>query len=277
MTRQHGVVTSAAGLIPFGHLGWGYHDRGEFLHRAAEYIADGLANQQWVEYVGAGTREELRAELASVPGVADVNDVRITPAPEFYGVPSGSDIVDPEVAVSTRSAAVQRAIDEGYSGFRAIVDCTSVSQTAQQREAFARFEFLIDQKMAVLPVSALCAYDLGRLPENVSALVCLHPYVNRKAPAFRLYAEPGADFALDGEIDSANEAVLLTALDHIWPLAGAEEIVVDVGGLDFISHRQLLKIDEYARQGDAVMLLRNPQPILSRVAELIDLTNIRLV
>ena len=42
MSRHHGVVDSAGGLDPFGHLGWGYRSRPEFLARAAEYIADGL-------------------------------------------------------------------------------------------------------------------------------------------------------------------------------------------------------------------------------------------
>ena len=72
MSRRHGVVDSAGGLIPFGHLGWGYRDRSEFLTRAAEYITDGLIQNQWVEFVGDGSPDQLRAELDSIAGLVEI-------------------------------------------------------------------------------------------------------------------------------------------------------------------------------------------------------------
>lgn len=279
MKRHHGVVDSAGGLIPFGHLGWGYRDRAEFLSRAGEYIADGQTLNQWVEYVGAGTREQLRAELDTVPGIADTGDVRVTPVLEFYAVADGSDTVDPDIAVATRVAAVHEAIEQGYTGFRAIVDATAVTMRPDQRDAFARFEFLIDQKMATLPVSALCAYDTTQLPEEASGLICLHPLVNRGASAFRLYAESGAAFALEGEIDAANAETLTTVLERIWPVAGRSgsgDLVIDAGSLEFISHRELLTLDRFARRDDRQVTLRGSSPVVARLARLLDLTNLHL-
>lgn len=273
-SRQHGVVDTARGLIPFGHLGWGYRDRSEFLARAAEYIADGLAQQQWVEYVGTGDRDRLRAELAGLPGLADVEDVKVTPALEFYGVRAGTDVVDPEAAVALRSSAVHRALREGYTGFRAVVDATSVCERPEQRDAFARFEFLIDQKMAVLPVSALCAYDTSRLGPDAAGLICLHPLVGAAAPSFQLYAEAGADFALTGESDSACAEDFTGILRRIWPLTEGEQVIVDARDLDYIGHQQLVDLDLQARADGRRFVLRKPQPIVKRLAELLDLSNV---
>lgn len=272
MTRRHGAVATAAGLAPFGHLGWGYHTRDEFRSCAAEYIADGLAHHQWVEFVGEGTHAELRAELAAL-GLADTSEVKVSTPREFYRIPDGTDIVDPETAVATRSAAVQTAIDQGYSGFRAIVDATAVSRRPEQRDAFARFEFLIDQQMAVLPVTALCAYDLSQLDADAASLVCLHPLVDQQAPIFRIYAEPGCDFALDGELDAAVDEVFTTALRRIWPLLSGD-VVVDAENLHYIGHQQLLAIDGKARaEGRRVVLRTGPVP-LSRLARMLELTNL---
>jgi hypothetical protein len=64
--REHGNLGSAAGSVPFGHLGWGYRDRAEFLRHAAAYIADGLRRNQRVAYVGEASGEALRAELTAM-------------------------------------------------------------------------------------------------------------------------------------------------------------------------------------------------------------------
>lgn len=52
--------------LPFGHVGWGFCERAEFLRRAAEYIADGVRQNQRVVYVGEADSEVLLAELAAM-------------------------------------------------------------------------------------------------------------------------------------------------------------------------------------------------------------------
>jgi hypothetical protein len=79
MTRPQGVVASASSLVPFGHLGWGYSDRAEFAARAAEYIADGLEQNQSIEYVGEGSRVALAAEFAAMPDIRDRLDRTMAP------------------------------------------------------------------------------------------------------------------------------------------------------------------------------------------------------
>lgn len=274
MIRQHGLVDTAAGVIPFGHLGWGYRDRAEYRSRAGEYIADGLARNQRVEYVGAGTRQELRAELATIP--VDTSDVVVTPAVEFYGLSDYGDVVNPEAVLESRAETIDDATALGYSGIRVITDATVVTRRPEQRDAFAQLEFLFDQKMADLPISALCAYDATRVAGNASEMMCLHPLVGGASPTFRLYAEVGATFALEGEIDAATSAMFTTALQRICPLVDSQEVVVDAASLGFITHRELRALDEQARQHGRNIVMRDSSPLLSRLAELIELTNVRV-
>lgn len=274
MTRQHGVVDSAGGIIPFGHLGWGYHDRVEFLARAAEYIADGLAQNQWVEYVGAGSREELRAQLDTIP--LDTARVTVTPAEEFYGLADCAGVVDPLATIASRGQTLENALALGYSGVRVITDATAVTATPEQRDAFARLEFLFDQEMAGQRISALCAYDTTRLGDDACGLICLHPLVGGASPSFRLYAQPDAAFALGGEIDAATFTTFTTALQRICPVVDGEEVIIDAKRLGFITHRELCALDDQARQQSRGIVFRDASPLLVRLAELVTLTNIRV-
>ncbi|MGH3562651.1 MAG: MEDS domain-containing protein, partial [Mycobacterium sp.] len=251
--------------------------RAEFLARAAEYIADGIAQNQWIEYVGEGSREELLAELVTMPGVADrlhAGGIGVTPARQFYAMYPGSDVVDAETTVAVRLADVEKAIGDGYTGFCAVSDATAVTRSPEGRDAFARFEFLADQVMAVHPVSALCGYDLNQLNDSAAELICLHPFVNRQATNFRIYAEPDAGYALTGEIDAASDELFATAVRRTWSLTDGDALVIDAQGLEFISHQQLLALDRYAHAHDRKVVLRTGQHIPTRLVGLLDLTNV---
>ena len=220
--REHGYLGSAAGSVPFGHLGWGYRDRAEFLRHAAAYIADGLRQNQRIAYVGEASGEALRAELTVMSRIderLDWGDVEITPATEYYQFRPG-DVIDAEPAVARCVAAAEQAIDDGYRGLRTVVDVTPMARTPEQRDALARLEYLVDQEMAARPYASLCGYDTGQLSTAAAELVCLHPFVGKGSVPFRIYADPDADvhFALTGEIDAASNDLFTTTLQRIWPL-----------------------------------------------------------
>lgn len=62
-------------------------------------------------------------------------------------------------------------------------------------QAFARFEYLIDQKMSALPVTALCSYSLAELGRAaIAERACLHPLASASTTPFRLYAEQDVEF-----------------------------------------------------------------------------------
>lgn len=165
---------------------------------------------------------------------------------------------------------------DGYTGLRVVGDATSVARTPEQRHSLATLEYLVDQKMAELPLSTLCAYNTSELGLAAAELVCLHPLAGRGGSDFRLYAQPGVDFALTGEIDASTEELFTTTLRRVWPLAAGDPVVIDAQRLEFISHQELLTLDRHARSDGRTVVLRTGQRVPTRPARLLDLTNVRV-
>ncbi|MGH3970695.1 MAG: MEDS domain-containing protein, partial [Mycobacterium sp.] len=147
MTRKQARVASAAGLVPFGHLSCGFHDRADFLARAAEYIADGLEQHQFIAYVGEKSRDALRAELAGMPAIGErSSDIQVTPIKDHYVFLPADHVIDVEACVAHYVEAARQARANGYMGFRAVVDATAVARTAKQRAAMTGLVYLVDQE-----------------------------------------------------------------------------------------------------------------------------------
>jgi hypothetical protein len=200
----------------------------------------------------------------------------VTPAEDAYEFRSDSNVVDAEATVAELVSATEQALTDGYSGLRTVNDAAAVVRTPEQRDAWTHFEYLIDQKMAVLPLSALCAYDVADLGSTAAALICLHPFAPEESVGFRLFAQPGANFALAGEIDAAEDDAFVTALRRVWRLQPPGTVVVEARGLDFATHRQLRELDDLARADRHNVVLRAGHGVLSRLAELVQMTNVQV-
>lgn len=272
-------LDAVAGLTSFNHLGCTFRDRAEFHTCAAAFIADGLSDHHWIEFVGAGSREQLRAELIALPGIGSrLNDagVGVTPDSEFYAVVPGIDVVDPETAIIAWAAAMKKAITAGYNGFRVVADATALARRPDQREALSRVEFLLGRNVAGRPFSALCAYDASQLASGADELICLHPQIGSGTPGFGLYAEPEVAFALTGELDAANHELYLTTLRRIWPLIADDPLIIDAQQLTFVGHQQLCTLDHCARTDRRKAILRTNQGIIIRLVRVLDFTTIEV-
>ena len=53
-------------------------------------------------------------------------------------------------------------------------------------------------------------------------------------------------------------------------------MVVDATGLEFMDIRGLLILDRYAAASDAIMVLRSPPTVVTRLANLVDLIALRV-
>ena len=278
LVRMVGVVDSARGLVPHGHLCWAYRDRAEFRPRAVEFIADGIAAGQWIEYVGSGSTEALRVELTELGGInADGPGLGVSPVGDFYRFAGHSDVVNPVAAVAARVDATEKALAAGYTGFRAVVDATAVVRSAEQRDAFACFEHLLDREMCVRPVSTLCAYDVGELGSTaVAELACLHPLANPGSAPFQLHAERDVDFALAGDIDLACDELFATTVRRVVSLSCGPQLVVEGRAMEFIDHRRLLLLIEATQRADATVVLRNAPGTAARMVEVLEWAGVRV-
>jgi hypothetical protein len=271
--REHAIIGSAAGLVPAGHLCWAYRSRAEYYARALEYAENGITAGQYVEYVGEGSTRELRDELTALAGsrllrgALEDGQAGVCPASSFYRFREDSGIVDPDASAAA----------DGYTGLRIVADCTLMARTCEQREAFARYEYLLDQQMAPLPAAALCAYDLSRLGRDaVAELACLHPFVSQGTAPFQLYASPGAAFGLAGDIDAGSASLFPVTLERIGPVPDGLDIVIDARALEFIDHRGLFALDQYAAARGRTAVLRTTAPGTATMARLLAFKTLRL-
>lgn len=273
--RANAIMQTAGGLVPFGHLGWGYRSHSEFAARASEYLADGLSQHQWVVYVGEGGRAALTERFARLAGGAaalSTGTAAVCPIEEYYRY-RDQGVVDPYGSLNGYACTVGDALTRGFTGVRAIVDVTSVARTIEQRDAFACLEHLVDQQMAVLPVSALCAYDLAELGAACGELTCLHPYTDGRSASFRLFATGPDAFALAGEFDLANREVLGRTVRRLLPLLGPQ-LHVDAAQVRFIDHRALFELDDSAAAYGKQVLLHDLMPALARLVGLLGLRSV---
>ncbi|WP_305788096.1 MEDS domain-containing protein [Symbioplanes lichenis] len=256
-----GNGTTARRDATLGHTCLTYDDPADFDTAARAFLAAGHAAGQQTWYVGNGKPQgwEFTPEVLAVAA--------------HY--PAGS-VIDPEAGLAAYAEATDRARAEGYTGLCVAADATALVRTPAQLEAFARYEFLVDRYMRDHPFTAMCAFDRGELGADVTTeLACAHP--DSQAP-FRLYADrpDRSGAALAGELD----ADTLTWFEHtlqrcdLAPAGG--ELRLDGSALTFIDHQSLLSLDRYARGLGATAVLRTPFASARRMAELLELTAVRV-
>ncbi|SCG76766.1 MEDS domain-containing protein [Micromonospora inositola] len=268
----------AAPLSAYGHICWAYDDPTVLDSRAMAFLAAGLAAGERVWLAAPSTPGSLTHRLDGLPGLADAlgsGAARMVPTDDAYRF---DEVVDPETQVRHYAAATADALANGYTGFRVVAEATSLVRTPAQRDAFTRYEHLIDRYMRAHPMSAICAYDRRELGDPaIAELACLHPETNVDV-LFRLYAadpDEGA-VALTGELDPSNHRLFAAALDRVDPQPVDGRLVVDGTGLRFIDHRCLIHLGDHARRRGVTAVLRTTRPAAARLVELLELSHVRV-
>ncbi|XVV09838.1 MEDS domain-containing protein [Actinoplanes sp. CA-131856] len=252
--------------VKAGHECWSYEDQSLFDAYARKCVDAGLAAGERVWYVPS-----QHADVDDLPGGDAVRVIRFT---EAY---AGDEVVDPAGQVAAYAAATEDALAAGFTGFRVVADVTPLVRTDEQRDAFARYEYVIGRYMRHHPMSAVCAYDRGELGDHaVAELACLHESSHAAGVSFQLH--PGATSAeavLDGELDTSAGELFATALRRT-DLDRGGDFVVDGSGLRFIDHRALLTLQRYAESLSTTAVLRTRLGAVARLAGLLDLTHVRV-
>ncbi|MEU8819821.1 MEDS domain-containing protein [Actinoplanes sp. NPDC048796] len=250
-----------------GHECWSYEDQGLFDAYARRCVDQALAAGERVWFVPS-----QHADVTGLPGGDAVRVIRFA---EAYAT---HEVVDPARQVAAYAAATEDALAAGFTGFRVVADVTPLVRTDEQRDAFARYEYVIGRYMRHHPMSAVCAYNRGELGERaVAELACLHESSHAAGVSFQLH--PGATSAeavLEGELDLSAEDLFATALRRTDLDRADGEVVVDATGLRFIDHRALLALQRYAESQRTTAVLRTPLGAVARLAGLLDLPHVRV-
>ena len=170
------------------------------------------------------------------------------------------------------AAMTRDALDAGYPGLRMLAVGTVRVTNPVRRALQVRYEHLIDEFCLGHPLTRLCAYDLDVLGERaVAELACVHTLVHGNLSPFRLRATPRAAAALAGAVDAFSAARLEQALRRIAVAASPREVVIDATGVEFLDHRALLALNRHATRTGAIIVLRSPPSIVTRLINLLDL------
>ena len=258
------------------HLCCLHRDAAEYHRRAAAFFADGLREGLRVAYASADGMEAARAQLADLGNVDRLlaeGAVQILPVQEVYG-PGGP--VDPEQVVAACAAATEEALADGFRGLRVSADVTGLVRTPEQQDAFVRAEFLADRYMADHPLSGLCGYSVDLGEDTAADFAALHAPAPPQDPDVRVFGCADGALGLAGEFDVATVPVLDRVLTRLRPGTDAGALVVDMAAVDFLDHKLLLALEDYARTHAVPLSLRSTPRLTARLLELLPVVNVHL-
>lgn len=261
------------------HLCWGFDRPAEFVTRARDFLAEGLAAGERILYVAQGDEAVLTGQLRAAGGFDEGlrrGAVQVASVDSTYTTGA---VVEPAAQVRLYAAATAEALAAGFTGLRVAADATALVRTPAQLDAFARYEHLVDRYMVTHPMSAMCGYDRAELGDDVvTQLACLHPRASEGSTPFHLHghAADGSAAALEGQLDLAARRLWPLALERAALGSAAGTVAIDARGLDFIDHRSLLAVADYAERNDTTVVLRTRLSAPARIAGLFNLTSVRV-
>lgn len=276
ISRASGLVRSVRGLGVSDHICLDYDDPDDFRARLLEFLADGVALGQRIQYLGSSSAEELRSdleELEGLDGLIERGAARIFCIGESAGDWRGLSAAQ---RVFNLASGTREALAAGFTGLRGVCEGSSLIGTPDQRDVCAQTEYLTDRFMTTNPLSSMCAYRREVGQEPVAEMACLHPLIHEDLAPFRLYAGPGGSLALCGEIDFACGRLFDKALERTLPLVLETQVDIDASGLSFIDHRGLLTLERHAGMLGTSMVLRGLSPTVVHVASMLDLSALRV-
>jgi anti-anti-sigma regulatory factor len=274
--RATGVFDELRGLGAHDHVCVAYDMAEDFRTRATEFLRDGLAQGFQVRYLGGGSDAELWEQLAEVLDLSAALRHGAVGIMSQASMCDADGLVDPEGQVRAYAAATSDALGAGFAGLRVAIEATALVRSRQHVDAFTRYEHLMDRFMTTQPFSALCGYDRWKLgAATVSELACMHPVCNLGATPFRIYATTGADLALGGEIDLAVQTQFTHALERAAVRTTRPELMIDGTQLEFVDHRALLSLRDYALASGATAVLQTSSRLPNRLMQMFAMEGIR--
>lgn len=257
------------------HVCFAFGEPVEFRQAVRSFLAEGLAAGYRVVAVvsRAGEEESWRRDEVLGPALAN-GQAEIVLSGPAYGE---AVVVDPFVRVGLCQTATEQALNSGFKGLRIAADVTSSLDTPAGVDAYAHYEYLVDRYIAASSMSGLCGYDRGVIREpDLAQMACLHPSANTEAAApFRLYTGPDGGCVIAGYLDFNGLELLRSTLERTR-LPDAGHLPIDASRLEFVDHNSMLALEAAARSHSATVVLRSRAPHLRHLAELLELTAVRV-
>ena len=269
--RYHGTASTGAGFGPGDHLCWPFDGYDDFRREALTFLADGAQLGQRLLYTADRPHDELRRDvldgLAGAGGLLASGGLVVESLLDTYEV---SEVADPSAQAAAYVARTRDAVEAGYTGLRVAADATLLVTDADAREAFVRYEHLIDRAMVEVPFTAMCGYDRSRLtPAAVNELASVHPHRRSGSSTFALFNDDRG-LLLTGDVDAAVDPIFAASVDRVVDTIDGDTIDIDCSHLDFFDSRGLQVLDEAAAASRLLVRLEHPPLSTERLIELLD-------
>jgi anti-anti-sigma factor len=160
------------------------------------------------------------------------------------------------LAAGVQAAVFRDALEEGYSGVRVTVEANEALALLGE-EGYRGFHRELDRLCGVLPVSALCRYDVRQEAAlSLGSMVEIHPDAMQDGQART--RRRGDRLAVAGEVDLLSAEAFTAWLAAACRRAAGHEVIVDLSELVFIDVagcRALVRGTEPFRDDAGVVLL----------------------
>jgi chemotaxis family two-component system sensor kinase Cph1 len=167
-------------LHPGDHVCAIYTDEEELADVAAEFLADGLRLGERCWYLPAGDsvarlRERLEHRDVDVAAAIDRGSLRILSSSAAYNVRGD---FEPEATMQVFSDAIEEALAQGFSGFRAAANMSWALTLENGAERLIIYEALLRSLFSTARATGLCLYDRARMPlQVIDGALSTHPVV----------------------------------------------------------------------------------------------------
>ena len=162
-----------------------YSSERELATLAANFLAEGLARRERCWYVAAGNEgASVRAMLGrrgvKVDAAVKRGALNIIADPEAYLVRGE---FDAEHTIAVFSDAIEQALHDGFSGFRAAADMSWALSLKDGGQCVIAYEALLRSLFATSRVIGLCLYDRNRMPLAIlHGALMTHPIARVDGP-----------------------------------------------------------------------------------------------
>ncbi|GAA2445951.1 MEDS domain-containing protein [Streptomyces macrosporus] len=269
-----------------GHLCCAYAGEDEWARCAAVFVRDALAGGRRVVYFSDTAAPEAVVERLARAGVAaraaaDRGQLVVRRAEDSYlrRLP-----FDPDRMVTAWEEMCAAAVEAGYTGVSAVGEMAWCAREVPGADRLLEYELRLNEEVfARLPLTALCLYDRGAVPEETTALLTA-AHTRRLSPCGRATAvdaraEPPlgvtplvdrVGLRLRGGADADTRVVLRGALAALARLPGPV-VHLDLSGTDFTDTAAVAALAAAAgaeRARGRRLILHHPPHSLRRVVEL---------
>ncbi len=209
-----------------------YDHEPAWIDTAVRYLAEGARGNDQILYVADKPEGALVDDLAGLPfqdSMLHSGQLEVLCLGDAYNATRGLVAIDQIAYYRSRTAA---ATDAG--GFRLACEASSLAATPQEVRRLTVYELLVDSLMAQAPMSAMCAYDRGRISASATNMLSfMRPLCNhgQHRGHASLPAGAGRRWRLTGEVDIASLEELELGLSAV---PTGDDVHLQLGELDFI-------------------------------------------